>query len=192
MILGMPRSGTSMVAGIFHLHGVWVGRCRLADDINPKGYFENLDFKALNIKAAGRLAQSGEFPKKVPRWFRSSVERFAPKSGRWMAKFSAMYYPLWQQFDPIWIKVRRYDQEIMSSNLATGFFGTKNKARIIQLIDQHNEAMDHVDGVDVHASEIIKGDFRSIAHAIHFAGLDYKPSQTAKFVDPKLWRHGIS
>ncbi len=41
VVLGCPRSGTSLVAGLLHAHGVWVGDCRAADEHNPRGYFEN-------------------------------------------------------------------------------------------------------------------------------------------------------
>ena len=41
-IVGASRTGTNMLAGIFAAHGFFFGKCRPADDRNPKGYYENL------------------------------------------------------------------------------------------------------------------------------------------------------
>lgn len=47
IVLGAPRSGTSMTAGMLSLLGVWMGDVRKPDPLNPKGYFEDSDFLAL-------------------------------------------------------------------------------------------------------------------------------------------------
>lgn len=41
LIAGVPRSGTSMIAGLLSKHGVWTGKCIAEDVFNPLGYFEN-------------------------------------------------------------------------------------------------------------------------------------------------------
>lgn len=49
VVLGMHRSGTSLLAGILHRLGVNMGeRFREADEHNPDGYFEDLDWRDLN------------------------------------------------------------------------------------------------------------------------------------------------
>ena len=49
IVLGMHRSGTSMVAHILHELGVWMGeRFREPDQHNPGGYWEDLDWRDLN------------------------------------------------------------------------------------------------------------------------------------------------
>lgn len=57
VVLGMHRSGTSLVAGICHKLGVSMGEYfRVGDESNPDGYFEDLDWRAMNkwiINAAG-------------------------------------------------------------------------------------------------------------------------------------------
>ena len=40
VILGMHRSGTSMLTGLFHLHGAYLGPVLQAADDNPKGFYE--------------------------------------------------------------------------------------------------------------------------------------------------------
>lgn len=41
LIIGAPRSGTSLTAGIIEACGAFGGASRFADSSNPKGYFEN-------------------------------------------------------------------------------------------------------------------------------------------------------
>ncbi|MFH0907454.1 MAG: glycosyltransferase [bacterium] len=49
IITGMHRSGTSLVAELFRMAGVAMGdRMVPADDCNPRGYFEDVDFLALH------------------------------------------------------------------------------------------------------------------------------------------------
>ena len=47
LILPLPRSGSSMVAGILHHLGVDMGPCQPPDAANPSGYFEDLRFQGL-------------------------------------------------------------------------------------------------------------------------------------------------
>lgn len=57
VILGMHRSGTSLIAGLCQRLGVNIGTVlRVGDRANPDGYFEDLDWRALNkwlINTAG-------------------------------------------------------------------------------------------------------------------------------------------
>ena len=47
IVLGAPRSGTSMTAGILDSLDVSMGNLRAADQLNPGGYFEDIDFLKL-------------------------------------------------------------------------------------------------------------------------------------------------
>jgi len=57
VVLGMHRSGTSLVAGALHKMGIYMGsRFREPDSTSPYGYWEDLDWRDLNksiINAAG-------------------------------------------------------------------------------------------------------------------------------------------
>ena len=49
MILGMHRSGTSALAGVFDSLGVFMGKTLMPPNVNnPKGYYENLKVQILN------------------------------------------------------------------------------------------------------------------------------------------------
>ena len=51
IVLGSPRSGTSVTAGILHMLGVDMGNIRSPDPLNPRGYFEDWDFLKLGDRA---------------------------------------------------------------------------------------------------------------------------------------------
>jgi len=58
IIVGMPRSGTSLAASIFARRGYYTGdACRPADHFNPTGYWECDDL----VEANGRLLKSSGF-----------------------------------------------------------------------------------------------------------------------------------
>lgn len=56
LVLGLPRSGTSMIAGILHHLGVFMGnQLTPADKRNPNGFFENLHFINFHARATSTM-----------------------------------------------------------------------------------------------------------------------------------------
>lgn len=64
VVLGVPRSGTSLVAGILHTLGIDMGEGYLqpADANNPAGYFEDLRIQRLNKQITGIRYGTGQPP----------------------------------------------------------------------------------------------------------------------------------
>jgi len=56
LVLPLPRSGSSMVAGILHHLGVDMGPCQPPDVGNPLGYFEDVRFRWLHRSWSRRYA----------------------------------------------------------------------------------------------------------------------------------------
>lgn len=52
LVIGVPRSGTSLVSGILHHFGVFMGdRLMKPGPLNPKGFFHDMDFeKAMRLR----------------------------------------------------------------------------------------------------------------------------------------------
>jgi hypothetical protein len=66
VILGMHRSGSSLVARLFHEWGVFLGeKLMAADGINPDGYFENLEFVRMNERLLATRDASWSQPEMV-------------------------------------------------------------------------------------------------------------------------------
>lgn len=190
IIISLPRSGSSMTAGIFARHGVWVGPYKEGDGKNAKGYFESLPFKHEIIKTVGRIVHKGILAPKVEGWKETALKLIRANGydgGPWLVKHSAMYYPLWHEFDAKYICVRRDPESIKASGKASGYL-TNEKA-----IKPHIEAMDHVrdhlGGVDVFTDDIVRGNFESLRNAFRYTGIPFVPAIADDFVDPNLWHH---
>jgi len=56
LVLGVPRSGTSCVAGVLHQLGcdMGAGHFQPTDKFNPKGYFEDLRWRYANQRITGK------------------------------------------------------------------------------------------------------------------------------------------
>lgn len=186
VILAMPRSGSSLTAGIFHHHGCWKGKYNTGCSFNPKGYFENLDAKEILIRRCGRLAQ-GIIPATPQAGFRKELlERLKPQ-GKWFVKCSAMYRAAWDEFDPTFVCVRRKTEGLIGSNRKSGFMGTRDPDRLKMIIDAHNREMDLSGGVDVFPDDLVNGDYSSIARALDHCGIEPDYDVIEDFVEPKYW-----
>lgn len=189
VILGMPRSGSSMVAGLFAEHGCWYGRCRAGDKMNPKGYYENLDIKDWMIRNHGRLAQTTQMARRG-KPLRPFVKGLLKgHEGPWIAKHSAMYLMAWWEFRPTFVCVRRSVKGIMGSNSECGYLGTKDPHDMRTIIDAHHSAMDLSSGVNVYTDALVAGDYESLYLAMKTAGLNMDESKVRGFVDPEHWHH---
>jgi hypothetical protein len=75
VVLGMHRSGTSLVARVLNLLGVYLGaddHLMPADEYNPRGFWEHQAITELNEEVLARLGGSWrEPPKQPPGWERS-------------------------------------------------------------------------------------------------------------------------
>ncbi|MHC5035113.1 MAG: sulfotransferase [Planctomycetota bacterium] len=60
LVVGVPRSGTSVIAGTLAACGVWTGHTIAGSPPNPKGWFENPEIKNRTNKAM--LAEAGYDP----------------------------------------------------------------------------------------------------------------------------------
>jgi len=179
-----------MTAGIFAKHGVWVGPYKAGDNKNQKGYFESLPFKQAIIERVGEIVHKGVLAPQVEGWKDQAIdliERNGYECGPWLVKHSAMYYPLWHEFDAKYICVRRDLKAIERSGQSSGML------RNPKAIPPHVEAMDYVrdnlGGVDVFTDEIVKGDYSSLERAFEACGLDFNPAIANTFIEPNLWHY---
>lgn len=188
IILSLPRSGSSMTAGIFAKHGVWVGPYMKGDRHNAKGHFEGLPFKEEIKKVAPQAAQQGIPADPVDDWpnrVRSILHRHGYSGGPWLFKGSAMYYPLWLSMDPCWICVRRDIRAIEQSGKRSGMM--RDDVRVPGHVGAMDYVRDELGGVDVFTDELIAGDYSSIVRAFDHCGIKFDPAIADDFIDPTLW-----
>ena len=116
-ITGMHRSGTSMIARLLNLCGLYLGDeaelIRAAED-NPEGFWENRNFVDLNDEILSKLNGAWDVPPKLRQGWETSpevlplknqaqelVERFeGHKYWGWKDPRTSITLPFWQQLIP--------------------------------------------------------------------------------------------
>lgn len=79
VILGMHRTGTSMVGGVLHRLGVFMGRqLQPPDRANPLGYYEDLTFRGALNELLSRAGGSWAFPPRPERLARLDLTPYEP------------------------------------------------------------------------------------------------------------------
>lgn len=191
LIVSLPRSGSSMVAGAFAKHGAWVGTCQPPDEGNARGYFENQHIAKLIGSTSGHLVHRGKAAPKIPDW-RSMVSMVIQAdgydSGPWLWKGSAVYAPLWHEFDPTWVVVRRDLDAIERSGAACGRYQSNR-----QSVQAHLDIMEGLEArgaAVVDSAVVVGGDMTSLEAALEGAGFTPDTDALHEWVDPELWRYG--
>lgn len=94
LVMGIPRSGSSCVAGVLHKLGVnmGAGHFQPRDKFNPRGYFEDLRWRMLTQQLTGRgYSLKAASLKSVPKGIRQKYHWLARECSR---------NPLWGIKDP--------------------------------------------------------------------------------------------
>jgi hypothetical protein len=135
VITGMHRSGTSVIAGILNIAGMFIGRpgsIMKVNEDNPKGYFENLKVRAVNEiilehygldwKSTASLPQdwhNSKFAEKLSRKVKFILNREFFGKKKWGVKDPRFCLTLkfWEKLFPgmLLVVVKRSDREIISS-----------------------------------------------------------------------------
>lgn len=196
LIMAMPRSGSSMTAGIFAAHGVWTGTSKPPSEVNPKGTFEQQAIKRLIIKSEGDSVAEGRmscYNENIHERIIELRDADGYEGGPWLWKGSALYSPLFVHFRPKWVVCRRDKEASFASIRDSRLFGNRiDDARLRRVIDIHHDAMDGLllfGAAEVDTKAVANGDFTTIRAAVEYCGLEFDEKATREFVDPSLWRH---
>lgn len=129
LIASPPRSGTTMLAGLLHHHGVWVGRARttMYPHTNIKFGSENIDIKEIFKQECRRLHYKNwevPFPTEPLRSdVKARVESFVPHDTLWLVKTSLIlvFWEFW---------VREYPE-------ARWLFPVRDTDKILDSMNRH-------------------------------------------------------
>jgi hypothetical protein len=190
LVMGFPRAGTSMVSGIFVLHGAWVGSVNPPNRVNPTGYFSNLFIKHLLVSEYGHGTDFILDKRDLKERIEAGLVYDGYKGGPWLFKTAITYYDVFHQFSPTNIIIRRDKKEILASNKRNKMAALRNMT-MEQAVDQYEELCHKFDGIHVWPKKIISGDYSEIEKAVEASGLKFNPELVDRFVKKDLW-HGIS
>lgn len=190
LIASPARSGTTMLAWLLHLHGVWIGQGGVTQspETNPQVPTENRQIKQYLRSARG-----------VPADFRRRIVGMVHASGPWLVKTASnlLCWKAWNQHFPEarWLlPVRPFDDIMASRKRHPGLqrYDDEGHRRIVahhkQLQDAVREVVSHWRDVDMDA--LCGGESNEEARAaIEFCGLKFDQQMYRGWVQPERW-HG--
>ncbi len=218
LVTGLPRSGTSLIAGALAVCGAWTGLTAAPTPWNRKGGFENEALKDQFVKPVlallgadplglDPLPAPGTLPPIDPAAFRDLVLAALARQGwdgqqRWLFKDAklALIAPLWIAAFPEadWIVVRRRRDAVIASALRAepmarrlGYDWARWKSWAHDYL-AHLEALTAAVNVwaEVWPERDVFGDLTRLAPVVAGLGLTWRP-EVAEFADARLW-HGES
>jgi hypothetical protein len=165
LIAAPPRSGTTMLAGLLHKHGVWVGRARttMYPGTNSDFGSENIDIKNVfqsAAKKAGYQNWTTPFPAFGScRFLKKEIEEFVPQDRRWLVKTSwcLIYWHFWRQAYP----------------KARWVFPTRDTLKIVDSMNRHPGMRWHPDGEKrQYIAHLLRNASEVIASGAHYHYVD--------------------
>ncbi|NOY63115.1 MAG: hypothetical protein GXP10_08195, partial [Gammaproteobacteria bacterium] len=211
-VLGIPRSGTSLIAGLLKISGAWAGYTVPGGSANPKGFFENVGLRENVSKTI--LRSMGVDPLGVMQLpeldLSATVSGLADQVGGmirqegyagdtpWLFKDAklTLTWPQWQYAFPEarWVIVRREPAEIIRSCLNTNFMIQHSSDPLFwqRWVDQYLDRLERLKEADVwwreiSAHPIVGGDFGEIRKLVADLDLHWSEQAVSAFVDPDAW-----
>lgn len=214
IVTGCARSGTSMVAGVLHLCGAWIGQCTGSTRWNQKGQFENEFIRDVMTKpylkaiGADPMGQN-PLPKTIyksmlPQSWAPRVKSAIRSQGYkgdlvWMFKGAkaCLIWEVWNNAFPEaqWVIVRREDEKIIDSCMKTSFMRKRSTREEWQeWIDFHkekframNEAMPGRVWEIWPALAFDNGPEAAYRDLVGWLGLGWEGNKVSEFIDNRLW-----
>jgi len=200
IITGIPRSGTSMIAGILHICGAYMG------DVN--NMYENKEIKnnilfpymdEIGAEVTGQINHPDTDTISIPKnWgakITSTIVKQGYQDGPWAIKSNlvGLTWPVWNYAFPNakHIIVRRRPGDIVNSCLKTGYMNKHDdkdgwidmcrsyQSRFSQMIDEGMNCK------VIWPHRMAYGDYGQIWELIEWLGLEWK-TEILNWIDPKF------
>jgi hypothetical protein len=212
LITGLPRSGTSLVAGLLNACGLWLGNTLPGGQENPRGFFENVALREKlqkQILALGKFDPFGVVRLPPPDWrpvigkFRDAIGMMLVEQGYegkepWGFKDAklTLTWRIWNQHFPAarWILVRRPSDQVISSCLRTHFMRahSTDPAFWRHFVNAYLERLAELEGTvawvrTVESVPIIAGNYDSLERVVRDLELEWRGEAVRAFVMPEHW-----
>lgn len=213
-VTGLPRSGTSLVAGLLHTCGAWVGDTVPGDDRNPRGYFEHVIVRERIVKQLlSRIDCDplGVFPlppldltltvPKLAQAIGSVLERENyDASMPWLYK-DAKLTLIWPAFarafpDATWVIVKRDREQIIDSCIRTPFMAQHGAAREFwdEFVTEYETRLAILAETVkrpavVEPQKLIEGNYAAFKEVLSLCNLQFREALVDEFICNDFW-HG--
>lgn len=212
LVTGLPRSGTSMVAGLLGLSGLWLGHTVPGGQENIRGFFENV---ILRERVQKEILRQGGFDPLGVRQLPPSVWHPIIKSLRtvvatalgaqqydgrqtWGFKDAklTLTWRVWRDHFPLarWVIVRRSSDEIIASCLRTSFMKqhSGDPAFWRQFVADYLERLGTLQqevgwSRVIAAGDVAAGRFDDLEGLVGELGLAWRPEAMHAFIAPEHW-----
>jgi hypothetical protein len=193
VILAFPRTGSSMVAGVFKRHGVFSGRCPEPSIKIPTGSVESIGLKRI-LKAD--YPQTIDELKEFVHGFKEKITKVMKtdgyKEGPWLAKHAAIYWPIWEEFTPKFVLVRRNFEAVIKSNKQSNMAGMQGQRleRAWELnLYEMQKLHDRLHAPWVDSDKVVRGNYSSLEDAFEYCGLELDKKIANDFINPRHWHY---
>lgn len=213
IITGCARSGTSLIAGVVHKCGAWMGNITGKTVWNKKGQFENIHIR--DVLTKGYLKKIGAdpmgqdpLPRLKPtdfevRWSSDvifAINNEGYKGGPWAFKGAkaCLIWPIWNNAFPkaSWVVVRRDPERIVDSCMRTSFMRKrKTRESWMEWVWFHEEKFEEIRlncsrTYEIWPDSLFREDgLGGLQVLVKSLGLMWNDKEVREFIDPKLW-HG--
>lgn len=202
LIAAPPRSGTTLLAGLLHFHGVWVGRARttMYPGTNSDFGSENQDIKSIFKQIAEDIGYRNwqvPFPVvNVDKGVKDQIEHFVPDNTLWLVKTSwiLIFWQFWSLAYPgaRWLfPTRSKDKIIDSMNRHPGMrkrSNRKKEAFIDALIQEQKAAKHKVSFHQFNIESIVQKDPWEIDMLFTFLGIEPNYNIINDWIDPEIMK----
>lgn len=210
LITGVPRSGTSLTAGLVHLAGVHGGELIPGNRLNRAGFYENPEIRNRIVKPY--LASIGADPlgqDPLPaldadgraRGLRLMAEAIigAVKGERYFVKEPKILL-MWRKWhhafpDAKWVVTRRDEEDILSSVMRTPFMRAYSTREDWQVwlnyhLDRIRELKAATDCFEFCPARLLAGDWSHLEDLERFLGVEVPREAAERFLEPLWFRAG--
>tara|TARA_A100001037_G_C14983299_1_gene559089 strand:- start:81 stop:788 length:708 start_codon:yes stop_codon:yes gene_type:complete len=216
-VTGLPRSGTSMTAGVLSNLGFFTGPTVPGGDANPKGFFENIIIREKIIKGilrAGKFCPLGvkslpplNFYKKInfenSKSLKEVLLQIITKQGYknhepWLikdAKLTLMWRIFNDQFpDAIWLVVNRNRENFIRSCLKTDFMFQHSDQKKFwnNFADEYEQRLEELiknvkNSIQINTDELVKGNYDQIKLICDKLNISFNKKKINDFISPQYW-----
>lgn len=210
LITGVPRSGTSLTAGLIRLSGIFFGDTIPGNQNNPKGFHEHAPIRNQIIKPFLKKLHRdpmGQRPLPDPALMRKEVipglrEKLetllgVTKGERWSLKepkLLLMAPPFMKALpDAQWVLVRREDEDILDSVMRTNFmraYSTKEEWR--PWMEYHLQRIEEIKRssapwIQFWPQKALDGDWAEVNKLEEFLGVKIPYREAMALMEPRFW-----
>ena len=191
VVLAFPRTGSSMISQIIEKHGIFLGKGGDPNQFCPTGNSQNLNLEHILIDMFGMGIHLIKEPQKgFRKRMLDAIYAEGYDGGDWMAKHAAVYWKVWEEFEPRYINVRRSLSSIFMSNTVSNMAGRQGKD-LMDALDVNIEQMRIVnkkyDAPYIESDEVVAGNYESLENALNHYGIEFDPTIPEQVIDRSHW-----